>query len=173
MPLSPLSPVEPLDESHAISAFDCAKHVSLSDWLKRYALMNQRSDAARTFVVHRDKRVVGYYSVAAGSIAKDEAPARIRKGLANHPVPVILLARLAVDRREQGAGLGRALLKDALLRIARAADEIAARAVLVHAIDDEARRFYRRFGFEESPVNELQLMLLMKDLRHNLTSAGE
>ena len=95
-------------------------------------------------------------------------PERISKGLAKHPIPVILLARLAVDKDEEGTGLGKALLEDALTRIAQAADIVGARAVLVHAIDDEARSFYQHFEFEPSPVHDLQLMLLMKDLRKAL-----
>jgi predicted N-acetyltransferase YhbS len=108
---------------------------------------------------------VGYYAIATGSVLREAAPARVVKGLANHPVPVLLLTRLAVDRSEQGKGLGRALLKDALRRMARAAEIVGARAVLVHAIDSAAARFYQRFDFEPSPVNDLHLMLLMKDLR--------
>jgi GNAT superfamily N-acetyltransferase len=110
-------------------------------------------------------RVVGYYALAAGSVEHEEVPARIRKGLARYPVPVILLARLAVDQQERGRGLGAALLKDALTRAARAADEIGARAILVHAKDDEARSFYEHFDFEPSPSDPLHLFLLMKDLR--------
>ncbi len=116
-------------------------------------------------MVHRSRRVVGYYSIATGSVVRETAPARVAKGLASHPVPVLLLTRLAVDRSEQGNGLGSALLKDALRRMARAADIVGARAVLVHAIDTAAAQFYRRFDFEPSPVNDLHLMLLMKDLR--------
>lgn len=110
--------------------------------------------------------MVGYYSIAAGSVLREAASARVTRGLANHPVPVIILTRLAVDQSEQGKGLGKALLKDALVRIAGAADIVGARAVLVHAIDSPAAQFYRRFDFEPSPVNDLHLMLLMKDLRN-------
>ena len=162
-----LSAVELLSERHAVGDFDCATHPSLNEWLKRYAIANQKNESARTYVVCRGKDVVGYYSLAAGSVSREEAPERIVRGLARHPVPVVLLARLAVDRREQGRGLGKALLKDAVLRIAAAADLIGVRAVLVHAIDKRASEFYRRFGFEESPLDEFHLMLLMKDLRKN------
>jgi GNAT superfamily N-acetyltransferase len=168
-PLSaPLSTVEPLASSHDLRDFDCGAHASLSDWLKRFAWVNQQSETSRTYVVHRAGRVVAYYSIATGSVRREDAPARIAKGLAHHPLPVILLTRLAVDQAEQGAGLGKALLKDALIRIAAAADIVSARAVLVHAIDAEAAAFYRRFGFEPSPTNDLHLMLLMKDLRAGL-----
>jgi len=112
--------------------------------------------------------VAGYYSISAGSVRVEEAPARMSKGLARHPIPVILPARLAVDKDERGAGLGKALLKDALMRIAQAADIVGARAVLVHAIDEPAKKFYQHFGFEPSPIHELQLMLLMKDLRKSM-----
>jgi len=116
--------------------------------------------------------VVGYYSLTTGSVLRNVSPARIAKGLAAHPIGVILLARLAVDRSEQGTGLGKALLVDALTRAAAASDEIGARAILVHAIDDEAIAFYKKFGFEPSPLDSKQLMLLMKDLRATLKSLG-
>jgi len=165
---APLSPVEPLTRSHDLSHFDCGVHRSLSEWLRRFAWANQQNETSRTYVVHRSSRVIAYYSIATGSVLRDEAPPRVRKGLAHHPVPVILLTRLAIDSTEQGSGLGKAMLKDALIRIAAAADIVGARAVLVHAIDAEAAAFYRRFGFETLPGNELHLMLLMKDLRSML-----
>ena len=167
-PKPPLSKVEAISESHDVNRFDCGAHESLNVWLKRFALTNQKSESARTYVVHRNASVVGYYSISAGSVAFAETPARIAKGLARHPIPVILLARLAVDKDEKGTGLGKALLKDALARIAQAADIVGARAVLVHAIDEQARKFYEHFDFEPSPIHELQLMLLMKDLRKAL-----
>ena len=163
-PSEAVSSVEKLSEVHDLSSFDCGKD-SLNRWLKRFALVNQKSDSAQTYVVHRHGSGVGYYSLTAGSVRPEEAPARIAKGLATHPIGVILMARLATDKREQGKGLGSALLKDALLRIAGAAETIAARAVLVHAIDESARGFYERFGFGRSRVDPFELMLLMKDLR--------
>jgi GNAT superfamily N-acetyltransferase len=166
-----LSSVEKLTEDHQLVAFDCGKP-SLNDWLRRFALTNQKNDSARAYVVHRSAHVVGYYSLSAGAVSRDESPSRIAKGLAKHPMGMILLARLAVDRKEQGAGFGKSLLMDALLRALRAADAIGARAILVHAIDDEAASFYRKFGFEPSPLNSKQLMLLMKDLRATLKSLG-
>jgi len=161
--------VEKLTRDHNLSSFDCGKP-SLNDWLKRFALTNEQSDSARTYVVHRFGNVIGYYSLSAGAVRKEESPARVAKGLARHPIGVILLARLAVDRREQGTGLGKALLVDALWRAAGAADAIGARAILVHALDDEAVAFYKKFGFEPSPLDSKQLMLLMKDLRATLES---
>ena len=165
---APLSKVEAISESHDLSRFNCGAHQSLNDWLRRFARANQKNESARTYVVQRNGFVVGYYSISAGSVLIEESPVRVAKGLARHPIPVILLARLAVDKSEQGTGLGKALLKDALARIAQAADIVGARAVLVHAIDEAARRFYEHFDFEPSPVHELQLMLLMKDLRKAL-----
>lgn len=167
-PKPPLSKVEPISEFLDVSRFDCGDHESLNHWLKRFALTSQKNESARTYVVHRNGRVVGYYSIAAGSVSVDESPARVAKGLARHPIPVILLARLAIDKDEKGTGLGKALLKDALARIAQAADIVGARAVLVHAIDQKAKQFYEHFDFEPSPIHELQLMLLMKDLRRAL-----
>ena len=163
--------VETLTKDHDLSFFDCGKP-PLNDWFKRFALTNQQSDAARTYIFQRGGKVAGYYSLSAGSVRKDESPARVGKGLANHPIGVILLARLAVERSEQGTGFGKALLADALVRAAQAADVIGARAILVHAIDDEAVAYYKKFGFESSPLDPRQLMLLMKDLRATLKSAG-
>jgi GNAT superfamily N-acetyltransferase len=163
-----LSQVEVLTKLHDLSQFDCGAHESLNLWLKKYALQNQANDSARTYVVHRNNTVVGYYAISAGSIAKENAPARVAQGLANHPVPISLLGRLAVHKEEQGSGLGKALLKDALLRIEQAADILGIRAVLVHAIDQQARAFYEKFDFGPCPDDELHLMLLMKDIRKQI-----
>lgn len=166
--MAQLSPVEPLSRTHDLAHFDCGTHESLNLWLRKYALQNQANDSARTYVVHRANIVVGYYSIAAGSIARESATPRSAQGLAQHPVPIALLGRLAVHREEQGLGLGRALLKDALIRLERAADILGIRAVLVHAIDREAKAFYEKLDFESCPGDELHLMLLMKDLRREL-----
>lgn len=163
----PVSAVELLATDHDLTEFDCGKHASLTEWLKRFARMNQASGDTRTYVVHRELRVVGYYSLAPGSVARKEATARASKS-APEPIPIVLLARLAVDKREQGQGLGSALLKDALQRAYAGAEIIGGRAVLVHAIDAEAAAFYRKYGFESCPGLELHLMLLMKDLRASL-----
>lgn len=162
-----LSPVARLTARHDVTGFDCGVE-SLNTWLKRFALANQLNDSAQTFVAHKDNAIVGYYSLTAGSVQPERATARTARGLARHPIGVILLARLAVHQDEKGTGLGKALLKDALLRAAAAADTIGARAVLVHAIDHAARAFYEHFGFERSPVDDFELMLLMKDLRRLL-----
>ena len=161
---APLSAVEPLSENHILNAFDCGKHPSLTNWLKKYAIASEKSRSARTFVVHRANRVVGYFSLAAASIRKQEASPRAAKGQPGYPISVILLARLAIDNTEQGQGLGAALLKDALQRCLQASESIGARAVLVHAIDAEAKAFYQHFGFEECAVDDLHLMLLIKDI---------
>ena len=162
-----LSPVETLDETHDVSSFECGKEL-LDRFLKRFALANQRADSARTYVVCRKSVVVAYYSLAAGAVEHAAAPVRIGKGLARHPIPVMLLARLAVDRTQQGRGIGKALIKDALLRTAAAADIVGVRALLVHAKDDEARAWYQSLDFEPSPTYPYHLFLLMKDLRANL-----
>jgi GNAT superfamily N-acetyltransferase len=159
---------EKLLRDHDLAQFDCGKE-TLNDWLTRYAWQNQQADAAKTYVARRGNRVVGYYSLVASSVRRSDAPERIAKGLANHPIGVILLARLAIDQCEKGQGLGRALLKDALVRTAHAAEIVGVRALLVHAIDDEARRFYLHFNFEPSSVDPMHLLLLIKDLRIMLT----
>lgn len=156
-----------LTTEHDVSQFDCGKHASLTDWLKRFARMNQASGDTRTYVVHRALSVMGYYSLAPGSVSRKEATSRAGRS-APEPIPIVLLARLAVDQQEQGQGLGSALLKDALQRAFAGAEIIGGRAVLVHAIDDDAAAFYRKYGFESCLGLELHLMLLMKDLRATL-----
>ena len=159
------SAVQKLDASHDVDAFDCGKE-PLDRFLQRHALINQKAGSAQTYVVCRgEQRVAGYYSLAVGAVEHADAPGRVSKGLARHPIPVMLLARLAIDRSEQGKGLGKALLKDALLRTAQAADIAGIRALLVHAKDDEARAWYEQFDFEPSPTDPYHLFLLMKDLR--------
>jgi GNAT superfamily N-acetyltransferase len=159
------SAVQKLDASHEVDAFDCGKG-PLDRFLQRHALVNQKAGSAQTYVVCRgEQRVAGYYSLAVGAVEHADAPGRVGKGLARHPIPVMLLARLAIDRAEQGKGLGKALLKDALLRTAQAAEIAGIRALLVHAKDDEARAWYEQFDFEPSPTDPYHLFLLMKDLR--------
>jgi GNAT superfamily N-acetyltransferase len=159
------NPIEILKTLHVTERFDCGKE-PLNVFLKKYALQNQSSLSARTFVITiRDGRVAGYYSLAASSVEYGEAPMRVVKGLAKHPVPVILLARLAVDKEFQGEGLGTALLKDAVLRCLRITEELAVRAILVHAKDDEARIWYKKYEFEEGPTEPYHLFLLMKDVK--------
>ncbi len=155
---------EKLARHHELDGFECGVE-SLDQWLKRFAYTNQESDLTTTYVVHRKNKVAGYYSLTAGSVNREDAPLRVAKGTPNQPIGVVPLARLAVHVSEKGIGLGRASLKDALVRSASAAEIVAVRAVLVHALNEEARRFYMRFDFEPSPVHPLHLMLLMKDIR--------
>lgn len=159
-----------LTREHSLTEFDCGKQ-SLTDWLQRFALQSQAGDSARTYVLHRNMRVIGFYSVCPSSIAREASLARIVKGLARYDyVPAILIARLALDRREHGQQLGAALLKYALVQAVEAADAIGGRVILVHALDDAAQRFYEHFGFEPSPIEERTLMLLMKDARASMAS---
>src|SRR5262245_41682990 len=153
-----------LTKDHDRNSFDCGMP-ALNDYLKKYALQNQKKYAARTYVATRGNRiVVGYYSLAYGSVSLEEAPQGVKSGLPRHPIPVILLARLAVDSTEQGRGLGPALLKDALLRTLQAAEIAGLRAMLVHAKNDSAKRFYEKYGFEPSPIDAYRLFLRLSDL---------
>ncbi|MBM5812966.1 MAG: GNAT family N-acetyltransferase [Gammaproteobacteria bacterium] len=155
--------IEKLRREHVLDGFDCGRD-ELNHFLKRPAWSHQRAHGAQTYVLARDLTVPGYYSLAAGSVTHEEATERVRRGPARHPIPVILLARLAVDRSLQGKGIGPALLKDALLRAASAAATIGARALLVHAKDDKAKAFYEHFDFEPSPSDPYHLLLIMKDV---------
>jgi GNAT superfamily N-acetyltransferase len=170
-PEEPLHAPVLLAKTHEIAGFDCGKP-PLNDYLLKYALQNQSSGGARTYVLARRDRAVGYYSLAPASIAPEDAPARVTKGQGRYPVPVILMARFAVDRSEQGKGYGKALLRDALRRALAGADVIGGRAFLVHAKDEEARAFYLKFGMEESPTDPLHLLLLFKDIRRSLADTG-
>lgn len=158
---------EPLVPDHDLGSFDCGVP-ALNDYLATQALADQRAGKTRTYVALREDRVVAYFSLAAGSVRSDDAPSRIATGQGRQAIPVILLVRLAVDAAEQGRRLGEAMLVDALARSCEAAETIGARAILVHAKDDEARAFYARYAFEQSPTDPLHLMLLMKDVRKTL-----
>jgi len=159
---------ELLDRSHLTEQFCCGKE-SLDFWLKRFALRNQGGGTARTYVIQREQAVLGYYSLCPGGLARKFALADILKGQGKlNPIPAVLLARLAVDESEHGKGLGKALLKDALLRAVQGAHTIGGRVIFVHAIDENARVFYEHFGFEQSPFDENTLMLLMQDARSAL-----
>lgn len=144
--------------------FDCGQ-AALNQFLLRYALVNQKANSAQTYVCCLRGEVVGFYSLAVGSVEPEDAPARVTKGLAKHPVPVMILARLAVDRQHQGQGLGQALLKDALLRTAQAAEIAGIRCLLVHAKDESARQWYASWEFEVSPTDPYHLFLMLKDLK--------
>jgi GNAT superfamily N-acetyltransferase len=151
---------------HDVAGFSCGNE-PLDRWLLRYAGQGERRDATRTFVaVGADAAVHGYYTLLAGQIEHEEATESVRKGLSRHfPIPVAILARLAVDARSQGQGLGTRLLDDALERVCRAAQEVAVRAVLVHAIDDPAAGFYERFGFRGLSTAPRTLMVTLAELR--------
>jgi GNAT superfamily N-acetyltransferase len=154
-------PPEKLQPEHDVSKFDCGEPV-LNDWLRRRALQNQQSGASSTYVVLDKTRVIGYYSLAAGSVARETAPGRIRRNVPD-PVPVVVLGRLAVDRDFQGRALGRALLRDAILRTLQAADIIGVRGILVHALSEQAKRFYQDCGFATSPMNPLTMMIALSE----------
>jgi GNAT superfamily N-acetyltransferase len=156
--------IEKLRRDHPLEGFDCGQP-DLNRWLIEYALQNQGSNAAQTYLGIVDGVVVGYYSLAAGQVEYADAPERLRKGLARHPVPIMLLARLAVHKDWQKKGVGRALLKDAVLRTVQAADLAGIRALAVHAKDDAARRYYLQFDFLPSPADPFHLFVLLKDIR--------
>lgn len=155
---------EPLGAQHLLEGFDCGKP-ALNDWLLRHARQAQGSGSAKTFVVADDERVAGYFSLTVGQVDTLEAPERIRKGMGQYPVPVVILARLAVSQGDQGRGIGAGMLQDAIRRTFLIAEQAGIRAMLTHPIDDEAAKFYGRFGFIESPLREQQLLLLLKDAR--------
>jgi GNAT superfamily N-acetyltransferase len=160
--VTPTAP-EPLSERHRTGAFTCG-NIALDEWLKRRALANRASGASRTFVANDVDRIIGYYALAAGAVSIAAAPGRFRRNMPD-PIPVAVLARLAVDRVYQGGGIGRALFRDSAMRIAHAADAIGIRGVLVHAISDEARAFYLAIGFDPWPLEPMTLMVTLADVR--------
>ena len=153
---------EHLTAQHNVSAFDSGVP-ELDSWLRRRALQNEASGASRTYVVSAEGRVVGYYALATGAAAQQQATGKVRRNMPE-PIPVMVLGRLAVDRAYQGRGLGSALLRDALLRTLNAASIVGIRAVLPHAISDDARRFYERAGFAASPVDPMTMMITLADV---------
>ena len=157
-------PVHKLSIADGVESFDCG-HVALNEFLQRFALVNQRSNSSQTYASCNAGQVAGFYSLAVGSVEPSHSAPRVIKGIPRHPVPVMILARLAIDQRYQRQGLGKALLKNALLRTVQAADIAGIRALLVHAKDEEARNWYRQWGFEESPTDAYHLFLLVKDIK--------
>lgn len=153
---------EPLEEHHVVEGFQSGESL-LDTWLARRAKANQISGASRTFVVSREGRVIAFYALAAGAIASNEAPGRIRRNMPD-PIPVFVLGRLAVDRSQQGKGLGSLLLRDAALRTGQAARHGGIAGLLVHAMSEQAKRFYLQWGFVQSPSNPLILLARIKDL---------
>ena len=155
---------ELLHRSHAVEGFDCGEE-PLNRFLWRFALANQCANASRTYVALEHEVVIGFHTLVVGEVAPAQAPERLSKGLARHPLPLMVLARLAVGVNHQGRGIGAGLLKDAILRTLAAADIAGIRAMAVHAKNDRARGFYEHFGFEASPTDPLHLFVLIKDLR--------
>ncbi|HYL37221.1 MAG TPA: GNAT family N-acetyltransferase [Bryobacteraceae bacterium] len=156
--------VEKLRPDHPTEGFDCGRE-ELNRYLLRYAWFNQQAGAAQTYAGLAGESVIGYHTLAVGQVSREQAPERLTKGLAGHPVPVMLLARLAVDRRWHGQGVGKALLKDAMQRTLQAADIAGIRAFAVHAKNEEARSFYQNFDFIPSPTDPVHLFVLLKDVR--------
>ena len=156
--------IEKLHRRHAVERFDCGRE-PLNRFLIRDALQSQQSNASCTYVALADSEVASYYTLVVGRVDYDGAPERLKKGLAKHPVPIMLLARLAIAIRWQGKGLGSGLLKDAMLRTLQAADIAGIRAFVVHAKDDEAKTFYQRFDFIPSLSDPYHLFRLLKDIR--------
>ncbi len=163
-----LLPPEPLADRHDLGDFHSGE-ASLDDWLKRRARANQVSGASRTYVVCQDaagndKRVIGYYALASGVVTVASAPGRFRRNMPN-PIPVAVLARLAVDRDWQGRGIGRALFRDAARRVAHAAEAIGIRGIVVHAMSEDAKNFYLALGFDASAREPMMLMVTLADIR--------
>ena len=157
---------EPIAASHCVEAFACGQAV-LDEWLKRRALKNEVSGASRTFVVRQDNHVIGYYALATGSVGHRDAPGKIRRNMPD-PIPVMVLGRLAVDQAWKQTGLGRGLLKDAVLRTLTVSQQAGVKALLVHALSEEAKRFYTRNGFLQSPLEPMTLMIPLQDATHGL-----
>jgi predicted N-acetyltransferase YhbS len=161
-----LTAPQPLAPDHELEAFDCGV-AALDEWLKRRARRNEAEGASRTFVICAAGRVVGYYSLAAGSILHSVATGKIRRNMPD-PVPVLLLGRLAVDRGWHGKGLGADLLSDAVIRAVGAAETVGVRAILVHAISEEAKTFYEKHGFRASAIEPMTLMITIEEARRVL-----
>jgi GNAT superfamily N-acetyltransferase len=166
--VSEIRRVEKLRRDHPVEGFDCGRE-ELNRYLFRYAWQNQQAGAAQTYVGIAGEVVVGYHTLAVGQVILEEAPDRLKKGLAKHPIPIMLLARLAIDRRWQDRGVGKALLRDAMQRTLQAADIAGIRALAVHAKDEEARRFYEHFDFVPSPADPMPVFVLLKDVRRVLS----
>ena len=162
----PLTPPEPLSDHHETDAFRSGEP-ALDDWLRRRALANQASGASRTYVVCERNRVVAYYPLASGAIAQSAVPGKFRRNMPE-PIPVVVLARLAVDANYQGRGFGRALFRDAARRVAHAASTIGIRGIVVHAISEDARNFYIALGFDPCPSQAMTLVVTLPDLRATL-----
>jgi GNAT superfamily N-acetyltransferase len=165
--ISGLLPPELLADHHDIGDFRSGE-AALDDWLKRRARANQVSGASRTYVLCEEKCVIGYYALASGVVTVESAPGRFRRNMPN-PIPVAVLARLAVAHDWHGRGIGRALFRDAARRVANAADAIGIRGIVVHAISEEAKKFYLALGFDASPSEPMTLMVTLSDMRAALS----
>jgi len=163
--VTPSAPA-PLADHHGLETF-ASGNPALDDWLRRRARPNQVSGASRTFVIAVEHAVVGYYALASGAVISEVAPGRFRRNMPE-PIPVAVLARLAVDRGYQGQGLGRALFRDSALRVIQAAHAIGIRGMVVHAVSEDAKRFYLGLGFSESLIEPLTLMVTLGDLQASL-----
>jgi GNAT superfamily N-acetyltransferase len=161
--------IERLERHHEVDGFDCGNE-ALNRFLVRFALQNRQAGASQTYVALADDQIAGYYTLVVGQVDYDDAPLRLTKGLARHPVPIMLLARLAIAVSFQGRGLGSGLLKDAMLRTVQAAEIAGIRAFAVHAKDDRARAFYEHFDFVPSPSDPYHLFRLLKDIHSLLRS---
>lgn len=167
--LEAIKPPEKLSVTHDLLSFDSGEPI-LDDWLRRRALHNEASGASRTYVVCIGKTVVGYYTLAVGAVAQAEVPGRIKRNMPD-PLPVMVLGRLAVDKNCQGRGIGKGLLRDAVLRTVQAAEIAGIRAILVHAISEPAKRFYEGCGFTSSPIDPLTVMLTVAEVEKILNAA--
>ena len=156
--------IEKLHRTHAVEQFTCGQP-ELDRFLIRHALQAQQSNSSQTYVAVRNNEVVGFYTIVAGEVLHAQAPARVVKGMSRHPIPLLVLARLAVHAEAQGRGIGSGLLLDALGRTLQVDDIIGVRALAVHAKDDRAVAFYRHFGFTPSPTDARHLFMIIKDIR--------
>ncbi len=163
-----LRPPAKLNSSHQVEGFDSGND-QLDHWLKNRALKNELEGASRTYVLCVDEAVVGYYCLANGAVGQATATGRVRRNIPD-PIPVMVIGRLAVDRRWQGKGIGKALIRDAILRTLQAAEIAGIRAILVHAISEDAKQFYQKCGFTASPVDPMTLMVKVNDATASLGS---
>ncbi len=157
----------PLKITHDLNAFDSG-NATLNDWLIKRALKNQQNGASRTFVTCSKNQVIAYYALSTGSVERDIATGNFSRGMPE-PIPVIVLGRLAVDKSYQGQGIGSALLKDAMLRTVSIADNVGVRGFLVHAISDDAKRFYLKYGFQESPMEPMTLLISVINIKKHIS----
>ena len=157
----------PIASTHDVTSFDCGD-TTLNDWLQHRAIKNESSGASRSFVVCENNTVIGYYSLAVGAIAREDTSGKVRRNMPD-PIPVMVLGRLAVDASWQGKQIGLGMLKDAIQRTIIVAEQAGIRALLVHALSDKARSFYRHWGFHESPTNDIILIITLDEARKAMT----